>query len=416
LSNSGMKVAYILTTFPCWTEAFATREMQELRRMGLDIRVLAATSEPGAHGSADAADVFYRPSRISAKGLVSIGYLVVKHPIGLIRLLALALRLLIQCPREAVSLIGNLHTIGFFTRYLDREFISHVHAYFLSWPAIIGLGLSTVANRRSLSISAHARDIFVEHGAVRLKVSRAEFVTVCTMQGLNRLKAWLPAEFQRRLHLNYHGTQENSSEPAPTAERSAESRRGDTIIAVGRLIRKKGFDNLIRAFALVLQSRPQCRLVIAGAGPVHGRLSALVEQLALSANVRLLGRRDHDSTLRLIREAAVLAVPSVIGDDGDRDGIPNVILEAFAAGTPVVASRLQGVSEAVEHRRTGLLVEPGDVAQLASAIEEMLSSEDLRSRMVTTAHETVVGRFDSVRNAEGLRKLFLSVNGCLTRE
>jgi glycosyltransferase involved in cell wall biosynthesis len=299
---------------------------------------------------------------------------------------------------------------------LDREFISHVHAYFLSWPAIIGLGLSTVANRRSLSISAHARDIFVEHGAVRLKVSRAEFVTVCTMQGLNRLKAWLPAEFQRRLHLNYHGTQENSSEPAPTAERSAESRRGDTIIAVGRLIRKKGFDNLIRAFALVLQSRPQCRLVIAGAGPVHGRLSALVEQLALSANVRLLGRRDHDSTLRLIREAAVLAVPSVIGDDGDRDGIPNVILEAFAAGTPVVASRLQGVSEAVEHRRTGLLVEPGDVAQLASAIEEMLSSEDLRSRMVTTAHETVVGRFDSVRNAEGLRKLFLSVNGCLTRE
>jgi glycosyltransferase involved in cell wall biosynthesis len=136
----------------------------------------------------------------------------------------------------------------------------------------------------------------------------------------------------------------------------------------------------------------------------------LTEQLNLKNHVEFLGWQDFDATLRLIRQSTVLVAPSIISDDGDRDGIPNVILEAFACGTPVIASRLEGISEAVEHRVTGLLVKPGDVVKLASAIEELLDNRYLHRELSHRAYETVIQRFNSAENTKQLCKLFSSVN------
>lgn len=404
-----MKIGYILTTFPGRTETFAAREIEGLRKLGFVITVLAATSQRHAHACVEDTEVFYRPSLFATEALLSIGYLSIRYPLALGRLLCVALRLLGACPREAMSLIGNLHTIGFFARHLDREAVSHIHAYFLSWPATIGLGLSA-ATGRSFSISAHARDIFVEHGAIKLKVSRAKFVTTCTRQGLKHLKASLPAQYHHKLRLCYHGIRMGSGCPDHGGKNISESKRNDTVIAVGRLVQKKGFGDLLRAFALVVRKKPHCRLMIVGDGSGQKQLNGLTEQLALKDHVELFGWQGHDLTLRLIEQATVLVAPSVISDDGDRDGIPNVILEAFASGTAVIASSLKGISEAVEHRRTGLLVKPGDVKELASAIKELLNSKKLQSQFSQTAYETAVQRFDSAKNTKQLAKLFISTN------
>ena len=398
------KIGCILTTFPCRTEGFAAREMGELRDAGFDICVFAAAYDKTGRGGVEAGKVFYRPSLFSADGFLSLGYMLLRHPLGLLRLIPLVLRLLVSCVREAVCVVGNLHTIGFFAKQLDREGIGHVHAYFLSWPAVIALALCQ-ATGRSFSISAHARDIFVEHGAVELKVSRAKFVAVCTRQGLEHLRSNLAPEHHERLHLCYHGVHSDSEGFGGRRAQVRDSKQAETIIAVGRLIPKKGFAVLLRAFALVLETRPGCRLLIVGDGPQRERLGGLIEELSLGDSVELLGWRPPDVTAGLIGRATVLAAPSVIAEDGDRDGIPNVILEAFAAGTPVVASALDGIKEAVEHEKTGLLVQPGNTDELASALKRLLDDSGMRRALSERAYEVLVQRFDPAANIEQLSML-----------
>jgi glycosyltransferase involved in cell wall biosynthesis len=404
-----MKIGYILTIFPCRSEIFARREIEELLRLGFDISIFAATGEKNAGESNTIAKIYYRPSFVSAESFSSLFYLLAKYPLAYFKLLWLILRLTISSPREAISLAGNIHTVAYFAKHLDRREISHVHAYFLSWPATIGLAISVVTGR-PFSISAHARDIFVEHGAAELKISRAKFVTACTHQGLKHIKANLPAQYYDKLHLCHHGIKVNSESSEPHGKNAAESNHSDTIIAVGRMVPKKGFDNLLRAFASVIQKKPQYKLRIVGDGPERTRLNELIKQLSLENNVELTGWRESDETLRLIKKAAILVAPSVITNNGDRDGIANVILEAFANRTPVIASRLEGTSEAVEHRSTGLLVKPADVTELADAIDELLNNNALQSKLSKNAYETAKQNFDSVKNMKQLAKLFIDSN------
>jgi len=401
-----MKIGYILTTFPSQTETFAAREIEGLRKLGFVIEVLAAINNEQSHKYTGTEKVCYRCSLFSIEAFLSIGYLFIRYPLALGRLLYLVLIFFRECPKEAVSLIGNLHTIGLFTRHLDRESISHIHSYFLNWPAVVGLGISA-ATKRSFSISAHARDIFVEHGALKIKISRAKFVTTCTLQGLKYLKASLPAQYHHKLHLCHHGISLASERPKYVGKKRFESKHNDIVIAVGRMVQKKGFSGLLRAFALVIRKKPFCKLRIVGDGPERKHLIKLIEELAIEDQVELLGWQKSDVTLQAIRQATILVAPSLIADDGDRDGIPNVILEAFASYTPIIASKLEGISEVVEHRRTGLLVQPGDIAALTSAINELLSNSNLYNRLSKTAYETVVQHFDSARNAKELANLFI---------
>ncbi|MHC4343435.1 MAG: glycosyltransferase family 4 protein [Planctomycetota bacterium] len=400
-----MKVAYILTNFPCLTEAFAVREIQSLRDLGFDIIVLAASRGQDAQTLADSPRVFYRPGWLSQEAASAIGRMLIRRPLGCCRLLLLILKLLWLCPREALSVAGNLHTIAYFAGQLDREKIDHIHGYFLSWPAVIGLAVSTVTGR-PFSISAHARDIFVEHGAAKLKAARARFIRTCTSQGLTRLKAHLPVEHGHKLHLIYHGVETDSPPFGIGDSMDPEKAPDNVVIAVGRLVEKKGFEDLIRAFALVVQQKPDCQLMIVGDGPGKNQLSELIQQSALEERVELTGWQEPHITQSLIAQSALLAAPSRIAQDGDMDGIPNVILEAFAAGVPVVAGNLDGISEMVEHQQMGLLVEPADVQGLASAINELLDDPQLRSRLAHNAHEVLKERFDPARNARQLAELF----------
>ncbi|MHC4742275.1 MAG: glycosyltransferase, partial [Planctomycetota bacterium] len=306
-----MKIGCILTTFPCRTETFVAREIEGLRDLGLDITVFAAARHECPRRYADNVNVLYRPSRFSAEAVCSIGYLLVRYPLGMGKLLYLAFKLLLACPREAALLMGNLHTIGFFSRHLRHEGISHIHAYFLSWPATIGLALSVVTGL-TFSISAHARDIFVEHGAMEAKASRAKFIAVCTRQGLNHLKAAFASEDQPKLHLNYHGTKTNNIDCEIGEKNNEEVKKADTVFAAGRLISKKGYANLIKAFARVVGERPGCRLMIAGEGCERRRLEELIARLALEDHVRLLGWMGHDVMLQLVRQATVMVAPSVV--------------------------------------------------------------------------------------------------------
>jgi len=187
-------------------------------------------------------------------------------------------------------------------------------------------------------------------------------------------------------------------------------RAGRHIMGIGRFVPKKGFVHLVEAFALLAGRYPECRLLLVGDGPERGQLSLLAERLLPEGTVEFLAWRGPEAVERLLGEAAMLVVPSVVAPDGDRDGIPNVIFEAFAVGTPVVATRLPSIAEAIEHNVNGILIEPDDVEGIASAIERLLLDPHWGRELARHAFETLARRFDLDRNTSQLAQLFLGVS------
>ena len=390
-----MKIAYILTDFPSLTETFASREIEGLRRWGADVEILAAGGDVRVEGCT------YRPERWSWCAISSILYMLRAYPLAPLRYMGILARFLFSCPREALTLLGNLHTAAFFCRRLDDKQIRHVHAYFLSWPACVALAVAKISGRR-FSIAAHARDIFVESGATAYKVKNALFVTVCSQQGLGHLKKLLPPCLHNKLRLVRHGVETSFTALPPKGCGTRQAR----VLAIGRLVPKKGFEFLVRAFGKVAARCPGAKLTIVGEGPEEGRLKELIRKLGLKDSTHLAGRRQHEEVMSMLAESAVLVVPSVVSEDGDRDGVPNVILEALACGVPVIASRLEGIEEAVQHNQTGLLVRPGDIDELAEATTLLLADEELRERLAAKAKEVVSECFDAETNTPKLAAIF----------
>ncbi len=403
-----MKVAYLFAKFPSLTETFAVREIAYLNLNGFKVYVLAAKPEVCTESRSD---VQYRPRRMSLQAWSSLLYLVRRYPLGALRLIGCCARLCCVCRKEGIQLLSNVHAVGHFARILDREGIRHVHAYWLSWPACLAVGLS-VATGRTLSIAAHARDIFVESGALKWKMSRADFVVACTRQGLNYLRSRLPLRYHRKVHLVHHGIdlREASDGLIQGGDQLGNLCGNNTIVAIGRLVPKKGFRHLLRAFDVLRKERDGVRLVVVGDGPEKTRLSGIIEELHMEEAVTLSGQQPHGVAMQLLKSAPFLVVPSVVAGDGDRDGIPNVILEAFACGVPVVASRLEGIREVVEHMRTGILVDPGDVDGLAMVMSMLLSNRSLRAALSRQAYRVLRRRFDARTSAERLARLFVKVS------
>ena len=402
-----MRLAYILSAFPCRSETFAAREIAELQAQGFAITVFAAGSEDMSAVHRVPVEVVYRPPPLSLQALFGILYILARYPFGVFRWLYLIGALLRECPREAKTAACNLHAIGAFARRLDRAGLQHVHAYFLSWPACIGLALAAVTGV-SLSIGAHARDVFVERGAVRLKAARARFIVACTRQAAEHLKSQLPAACHAKLFVCYHGVDIGGTPPGARSARNARVTGEHILACVGRLVAKKGHQDLLRAFARVAGRLPCCKLIIAGSGPERERIEQLTRTLGLAGQVELWGWQDPDVTRNLIETADLLVVPSVVAPDGDRDGIPNVILEALAVGTPVVATRLDGIAEALADGRNGLLVPPGDIDAMASALVEALGNPRRWERLSGAARATAAQRFDIHSNVRQLAELFVS--------
>ena len=184
----------------------------------------------------------------------------------------------------------------------------------------------------------------------------------------------------------------------------------ELIIACGRLVPKKGFEYLLAAFAKLANKRPSSFLIIAGDGPQKKYLQYLIEKYSIKHQALLTGWLEQNSLQKLIANAKVLIAPSVVETDGDMDGIPNVILEAFNSATPVIASPLPGISEAVIDHHTGLLVNPQDTDLLTQTMEKLLNDGTLADSLAKNAKELAGEKFDIQKNCRKLAALFEEVS------
>lgn len=276
--------------------------------------------------------------------------------------------------------------------------IEHLHAHFAKLATHV-TRLAAAELQLPYSFTAHARDIFEQSVDVTALAERIrDAAQVVTVSRFN--VDYLQEHFGRTASLIYNGL---NLEDFPF--RSCAT-RAPVILAVGRLIEKKGFIHLIDACGLLATAGLDFRCEIVGDGEQHGALAARIESLGLGERVRLLGSRSPSQVKLLMQAAAVLAVPCVVASDGDRDGLPTVLLEAMALGTPCVGTDVTGIPEALIDGVTGLGVAQGDAVSLAATCRRLIEEPELRVRLAGEARALIERRFSSEANTRRLRALW----------
>ncbi|HEX8742052.1 MAG TPA: glycosyltransferase [Thermoleophilaceae bacterium] len=269
---------------------------------------------------------------------------------------------------------------------------ARVHAHFAAGAALSAMRVAALAGR-PWSLTAHAYDVFASPANLAEKLRSAAFVTTGCRYNAEHLRG-VGAERVHEIVMGVDPERFRRRRPHPD---------DGVVLAVGRLVEKKGFVHLVRAAA-----RPElsgARLAIAGEGPLRAPLAAEIERLGVGDRVTLAGRRDHDEVRELLERAAVLAMPSVVAADGDRDSMPVVVKEALAMEVPVVASDEVGLPEIVRPE-FGRLVPPGDEAALARALSELLALPvERRAEMGRAGREFVKANADSRTEAARLSEL-----------
>jgi len=403
---SGGRLVYVLGRFPSLSETFILREIEELERRGINLSLMSLElGEEIVHERAQALGVrtIYRPAPLSLGTLLAIAWASIMRPFGYASALVFVVRHGLRSPRAMGELARSLLAAAFFACALRGTRVRHVHAHFASMPATVGLLLAHIVET-TYSFSAHARDLFTDETVLlERKLHEAEFIAVCTEYGLEHLRRQYPVSGSERLHLVYHGVDAVELMPLPATEPPAGP---PEILAVGRLVEKKGFPFLLRAAALLRRRGVEFTLRLVGSGPDAEDLRRLATGLALDEIVRFDGPMPHEQLLPIFRCAAVFALASVVASDGDRDGLPNVLLEALALGVPVVSTRVSAIPELIEHEQTGLLAKPGDADDLADQLERMLFDEELRARVIEQGRTRVVTHFDVRENVALLADLF----------
>ncbi len=291
---------------------------------------------------------------------------------------------------------------GWAARHADRY--DHVLAY---WGNYAGTGAYVfhrlIERPIPFSIWLHAgTDLYNKRKRVflRQKIQYADNVITCcefNRRFMEDLYPDMAGEISDKTHVCYHGLDLATFPFVP------DSRPPRRIIAVGRLARFKGFDYLLRAAQLCRQRGVEVEVELVGDGPESGALKALAGELGIAEHVTFRGYILFSEVRAAMSRSTILVHPS----DGLGDGLPNVLREAMAVGTPVIASRVAGIPEALDDGRCGTLVPPKDVNALAQAIEALLADEAMRRRFATLGRRRTEELFDLTRNgvrlAERLR-------------
>lgn len=278
--------------------------------------------------------------------------------------------------------------------------IQHLHAHFATASASAARLASHFA-KVPYTFTAHAKDIF--HDTVRpddVRRKLADAVATVTVSDFNRdylKRTYGPAA--ARVHRVYNGLDlELFPHTSPTE-------RAPRIVAVGRLVEKKGIGDLVEACAILRDRRAAFQCDIVGTGPLEPALQALILDRRLTDHVHLLGPWPRSEVVALVRAAAAFAAPCVVAVDGDRDGMPTVLVEAMALGTPCVSTDVTGIPELLADE-CGLVVPQHDPPSLATALGRLLADSALRVRLATRARQRVEADFDIRCTAARLRTIF----------
>jgi glycosyltransferase involved in cell wall biosynthesis len=419
-SRSDKQIGYLLRSYPRLSQTFILNEILALEKIGVSIQIFALTdphervvqmqvdqvqapvhyleqdTQPRSVGRMlnENAQVAWWHLKgylhalvyIAANGRIDQGYTASNRWV---------------CFLQAVHLIYVLRL----KKHSSGKKIDHLHAHFAHDPTLIAYLVHCITGI-PFTFTAHARDLFqVPEQALTDRIQRASAVITCCRANLEYLEQIAPSQ-RSKFSLVYHGVNLKDFEPVQNAGMNP-NHDSPLILSVGRLVEKKGFQDLLQALLTVKMSGQRFRCAIYGDGPLHQRLRSWIEEHNMAGEIILKGDITQQELSAVYQNASLFILTPVQTEDGDRDGIPNVLLEAMAVGLPVITTAVSGIPELVENNQNGLLYLPHDVDGISAGIIELLSNADKRRQLGSAASRKVREQFNIDQAALQLKTLFL---------
>lgn len=401
-------IAFIFSQFPCYDETFILRELNQLKKTGLRFRIYSLKTPPPGQ-------IVHEEARDLAATTVYLPFL----SFGVLRM---NLFYLFRYPARYLSTFwliirGNAGSFNFlwktlvmwpkavgFAWLLRRQGVRHVHGQWATYPATTALIISRL-NKGIFTFTGHAHDIYMDTTMLDTKLCAAKFVTTCTADNkrhlLNVARRMDPDFDAEKIIINYHGIDLSRF-------RFREKNKNNAvfhILSVGSLLKAKGFPYLVEACRILKDEGVPFRCTIAGGGPLEISLKRQINRLNLKEDIELTGYIKQEHLLPLYQQADMFILLMI---PGLHWGIPNVLVEAAASGLPVVCTLLDPVPELIQNGKTGFIVPAKDPRTVAEVIQKLYKDPNLRQEVTRSARKVVEKKFDTVRNSEQLRDLFLN--------
>jgi glycosyltransferase involved in cell wall biosynthesis len=394
VANRG-KIAIILNCYPQTTETFVAQELLGLERAGLTFEILSLEKprdlKRSSLNNGIKAVVHYVPHPLLALPSVYRAWRRMRGRQGY--------RTAFRDCLDDLLRTGNPLLFNQFARALiacDRfsDRAVHVHAHFMNRPAAVARYAASMMSV-AWSCSAHAKDIWTQpRSSLIASLATATWTVTCSKHGYEYLKSLSPRPDS--IHLSYHGLDidrfAHFEEDRPSRTGS-DPDRPLQLLTIARAVPKKGLDILLRALSIVGDDL-HWRLVHVGGGGQLWRLRRLARTLKISDRITWLGSRSQDEVFGLYRQADLFILPCRTARNGDRDGVPNVLVEASSQRLPCISTTVPGVQELLRNEESAILVPPDDSAALASAIKRLAADLDFRHRLAGSAEQRVRRDFD----------------------
>jgi glycosyltransferase involved in cell wall biosynthesis len=390
----GRAVGFVLKGYPRLSETFIAQEILALERRGLDIRIISLRNPTDAkrHAVHDEirAPVSYLPEYLYREPWrVLRAWTRVRRRPGYRAAWRAWLK---DLRRDLTPNRGRRFGQALVLAHELPADVGALHAHFLHTPASVAR-YAGLMRGLPWSFSAHAKDIWTTpEWEKRQKLNEARWGVTCTASGAAHLKSLTP---RADVELVYHGLDLVRFSPMQRALSPRDGRDPEDpvrLLSVGRMVEKKGTDVLIEALAL-LPKQLEWRLEHVGGGPLSARTKKLAQSRGIADRIRWLGPLTQAEVLERYRAADLFVLASRIAADGDRDGLPNVLIEAQSQGLAVLATEVSAIPELVEDGITGRLVAPEDPRALSAALGALIGDPALRARLGRAGQDRVRSRF-----------------------
>jgi glycosyltransferase involved in cell wall biosynthesis len=399
------RILYIDIRFPSETGTFVYREVEALKDAGHEITTVSMAKPIKSHISAEALHFIDTTIYLNQVGpfrkLCAQLIILLKNPLTWIRLFFITLREKeIKNSRDRHRILYHFILAGYlFWRFKNKSF-DHIHSPFLTGSANIAYFLSQYL-KIPFSFTMHASLIYIDPIMLTKKLQLCKKAVTISKYNKNYLLQKYGNHLDNKIHIIHCGVDVEKFRPT-TKKKSTPP----IILAVGQLMERKGFIYLLEAIRLLKKRDLNFRCFIVGDGACKNFLIKSVEALGVRDIVTLKGLQPQEVVRKLLGEASIFALPSIITKEGRREGIPVALMEAMSMELPVVSTKTVGIPELIEHNVEGLLVEQKNSEDLADALEVFLVNKELRLRLGRAARRKIISEFNIANTPKEFAEIF----------
>lgn len=405
---NGPKILYILSQFPEVHETFIVRELNGILNRNFSFKIISLKKCKDSIIYPEAVHLqkyaHYPNVKEKLTSILTVLFFVIFQPINFLSTIIILFK---DNYHNLLYLLKSLFVLPratYITWKVRKEKNILVHSHWATIPTNFAWIVSRISKKPYI-FTAHAWDIFLHPGNLSRLIEDSLRVITCTNYNKNYLLKNFGHSLSEKINVIHHGL-----ELFRFNKNGHCKSENYIILAVGRLVPQKGFDVLINACEQLKKQNIRFKCYFIGTGVLVNKLKKITFDKNLSEQIVFLGQQSHDNVLDWMNKADVFVAPSVIAPNLDRDGIPNVILEAMALQLPVIGSDVSGIPEVVIEKKTGLLVEPGDSHNLCFALKKIYENPEFREKYGKNGRELIEKKFDIRITINQLERIYAKVS------